>query len=251
MSLTTSKERTFLLFIEYDGTRFSGWQVQPGLRTVQSELEAALKKLFKTNITVSVTGRTDAGVHAQQQAASFTASSTIPLLNIQHALNGHLPKDISIQRVRHMPKGFNARYSAKKKTYQYTIWNRPYRSVWDGANAWHVWQPLNLRAMREAAKLLCGRHDFSSFDAKNSVILDKVARLEGVKIASRSGKLTITFTGDRFLYKMVRTMVGTLVDVGLGKTEPIMITHILGSKKRAKAGPTAPAKGLILKKIRF
>jgi tRNA pseudouridine38-40 synthase len=246
-----SSDCTFLLFIEYNGTGFSGWQVQPGFRTVQAELEAALKKLFKKPVTVSVTGRTDAGVHAQMQAASFTTSTCIPALNIQQALNGVLPQDISIKSVRRVKNGFNARYDATKKVYQYHIWNRPYRSVWQGANAWHVWQPLNVPLMRKAAKTLCGKHDFSSFDAKNSVIRDKVATILSIKISSVAGKVTITFTGERFLYKMVRNMVGTLVDVGLGKTDPAKIAAILGSKRRSLAGPTAPANGLFLKGISF
>jgi tRNA pseudouridine38-40 synthase len=123
--------------------------------------------------------------------------------------------------------------------------------VWQGANAWHVWQALNVAAMRKAAKILCGRRDFSSFDAKNSVIVDKVARLSSVRVASKAGRVTITFTGDRFLYKMVRNMVGTLVNVGLGKTDPAKIASILRSKKRSLAGPTAPARGLFLKKVLF
>ncbi len=250
MSLTSS-ESTFLLFIEYDGTRFSGWQVQPGLRTVQAKLEEALEKLLKKPVALSVTGRTDAGVHAHMQAASFTTSTSIPPLNIQHALNGFLPQDISIKQVKRVSKGFNARYDAVKKSYQYHIWNRSYRSVWHGTNAWHIRQPLNVQLMRKAAKVLCGKHDFSSFDAKNSVILDKVARIASIRISSAAGKITITFTGDRFLYKMVRNMAGTLVDVGLGKTEPEKIGSILRSKKRSLAGPTAPAKGLFLKEILF
>jgi tRNA pseudouridine38-40 synthase len=153
--------------------------------------------------------------------------------------------------VRRSPKGFNARHNAKIKVYEYHIWNRPYRSVWNGANAWHVKLPLDVGLMRKAAKLLCGKRDFSSFEAKNSVLKSKIASLSSVRVSSRAGVIIITFTGNRFLYKMVRNMAGTLVDVGLKKIEPEKIPSILSSKKRSWAGQTAPASGLFLKRIIF
>jgi tRNA pseudouridine38-40 synthase len=242
---------TFLLIIEYDGAHFSGWQAQPGLRTVQAELAGALKKLFKAPSSITAAGRTDAGVHALSQAVSFSACTTIPAFNIQQALNANLGRDISIKQVRREPKSFNARHCAKIKIYEYRIWNRPYRSVWNGANAWHVKLPLDVGLMRKAARLLCGKRDFSSFEAKNSVLKSKIASLSSVRLSSRAGIITITFTGNRFLYKMVRNMVGTLVDVGLKKIEPEKIPSILSSKKRSWAGQTAPASGLFLKRIIF
>jgi len=242
---------TYLAIIEYDGTQYSGWHVQPGRRTVQAEVTTALKRLFGKPSAITVTGRTDAGVHARAQAVSFQAARQIPPSNVQRALNRYLPPDISVTRVRVMPQGFNARRHALKKTYEYHIWNRHYRSVWQGQNAWHIKVPLEISLMRKAARKLTGSHDFSAFDAKNSALKDKVARLLSIQINSRGGAVTITFTGTRFLYKMVRNMVGTLVDVGTGKTKPEDVAVILGSKKRALAGQTAPAHGLFLKKIYF
>lgn len=249
--MSSINNSAFLLIIEYNGAKFSGWQAQPGRRTVQLELEKALWKLFKSPVTLTVTGRTDAGVHAVSQAVSFISSSKIPAGNIHQALNALLPRDISVRCVRRMPQGFNVRRDARQKEYEYHIWNRPYRSVWRGADAWHVKMPLDINAMRKAARLLCGRHDFSAFDAKRSTITNKTARLLSIRVSSKAGKVTINFTGDRFLYKMVRNIVGTLVDVGLGKTKPEIVSGVLRMKKRSLAGPTAPAGGLFLKKISF
>jgi len=241
----------FLLIIEYDGTSFSGWQTQPGRRTVQEDIEAAGLSITGHRIRITGAGRTDKGVHAFAQAASFHADATITPSRLCAAFNAVLPKDISISRVRRVPDNFNARFAATGKIYHYRIWNRTYRSVWSKKYAWHVFRPLDVKAMRTAAASLTGRHDFTAFSAAHGSQKNMMVDLRRISIIRRNGFVVVEFEADRFLYKMVRNMVGTLVEVGRGKMAPPEVAHILRSGDRRLAGQTAPAHGLFMKKVLF
>ncbi len=171
--------------------------------------------------------------------------------DFRYNLNSILPKDISVSKAEKKNSSFNPRFEAKTKKYRYDIWNGPFRSVWQGRNSWYISKPLDMSLMKKASKMLLGRHDFSAFDASGSMQANKTANIEDIDIARRDGKISLTFTGDRFLYKMVRNIVGTLVDVGKGKIHPGKVFEILEGKNRKMAGRTAPAKGLFLDEIVF
>jgi tRNA pseudouridine38-40 synthase len=241
----------YLLVIEYDGTGYSGWQKQPGIRTVQREVESALQRICGAPVTVVAAGRTDKGVHARGQAASCALPLHFEKKKLLIALNSVLPKDIAVVSVRDVPSSFHARFDAKCKTYTYTVWNRPDRPVFLKLYAWHIAQPLDIAAMRRAAKYLRGNHDFSAFNAVGGGQTDMSVRLSSVTIARRAGTVVFSFTADRFLYKMVRNLVGTLAEVGRKKNRPEDVTRILRSGRRSFAGPTAPPQGLCLEKVRF
>jgi len=242
----------YLLLIEYDGTDFSGWQKQPAARTVQEEIEKALLKLGSAGAKATAAGRTDKGVHANAQAVcvSFDKGS-LKDKDLRFSLNSVLPKDISVISVEKKTSSFNPRFEAEKKKYRYLIWNRPWRSVWRGGNAWHIAGRLDTASMKKASGYLLGRHDFRAFEASGSTQTDKVANLESIDIKRRNGIISICFTGDRFLYKMVRNIVGTLVEAGRGKITPESLRDILASGNRKMAGPTAPPKGLFLEEVFF
>ncbi|MDO8643630.1 MAG: tRNA pseudouridine(38-40) synthase TruA [bacterium] len=239
---------TFKLILEYDGTDFSGWQLQPGERTVQGVLEKGLKQISGQKIRVTGASRTDAGVHALGQVVHFRASLKMPLNRLRHSLNAVLPEDLSVLKVTLAPSDFHAIRSARKKTYIYSIWNSPVRPVLARKTTWHLWQDLDLKKMREAASFLKGRHNFLAFEGTKASSQTKEREIYSIKI--RSGQpIQIEFTANGFLKYMVRNMVGTLVDVGLGKWNPQEIQRILHSRNRQQAGRTAPAQGLFLKKV--
>ncbi len=242
------KPNNYILFIEYDGSKFSGWQKQPGRRTVQEELQRAAAKILKEDISFTASGRTDAGVHALCQVVSFSTKQTLKPSAFRLSLNAVLPKDIAVSAVKKAPGGFSARYNAIGKVYEYRIWNHTYRTVWN-RHSWHLPQPLDIKLMRKAASFLRGRHDFTAFEASGSGQPGKTVNLKEIKIYRRKGLIVLLFKADRFLYKMVRNITGTLVDVGLGKTKPESLGGILRSRNRSRAGATAPAKGLFIREI--
>lgn len=240
---------TYLLQVEYDGTDFCGWQKQPHRRSVQGEIEKAARALCHAPCKVTGAGRTDKGVHAVAQSASIVVPARISPQRFVYAFNAVLPSDISISSARAVPASFNPRYDAKEKVYRYVIWNDPCRSVWSGKYAWHVAAPLDISRIKKAASFLIGTHDFSAFNASGSTQADMTVNLRRINIVRSSGRITLTFRGDRFLYKMIRNIVGTLVDAGTGTLSPEMIPEILKSRDRRKAGRTAPARGLFLMKV--
>jgi tRNA pseudouridine38-40 synthase len=245
------KNTCYLMVMEYDGTGFSGWQKQPGLRTVQSAVEAALERIVHTPVTVVAAGRTDKGVHALGQAVSCAIPDVIEPKKLLIALNAQLPKDVAVVSVRKAPSSFNARFDAKKKTYRYTVWNRPNRTVLLKSRSWHISAPLDIAAMRKAAAALQGKHDFSAFNAAGGGQENMLVGLSSAAVTRRAGTVLLSFTADRFLYKMVRNMVGTLVMVGRGKQSPEDMKRILRSGKRSHAGPTAPPQGLCLTRVYY
>ncbi len=240
------------LTIEYDGTRFYGWQRQNTVktyRTAQEELEKAARKLFGKKVSVIGASRTDSGVHAEAQVANFKVESKLPLHNVKRGLNSYLPKDIAIISAEEAGPDFHARFSAREKLYRYTIINRKERSPLKRRFAVLVSYDLDLTAMKKAAKYLIGTKDFKSFQASNTKTKDSVRSVKKIDIIANPPTLEIYIQADGFLYNMVRNIVGTLVDVGRGRTAPEAVREILSKRHRPAAGQTAPAKGLCLVKV--
>lgn len=252
-------ERNLLLTIEYDGSGFSGWQRQPGLRTVQGELERALSKVCGCEITINGTSRTDAGVHALGQRASFKGEFGIPTDRIKLVANNLLAggqnsqrgvSDVRITEVREMPLEFHARFDSKGKTYRYVILNTEEPDIFRRNYCCQVRKPLDTDRMRKAAAHIEGTHDFRCFQAAGgNERLTTVRTIHRVDIHRENENVIIEVTGDGFLYNMVRIIAGTLIEVGLGKKLPEEIPGIIEGKDRQKAGYTAPAEGLYLVRI--
>jgi tRNA pseudouridine38-40 synthase len=244
--------RTIKLTIEYDGTQYLGWQVQPKGSTLQGILEEKLSALTGEKIDLLGSGRTDAGVHALGQVAHFKTKSRLDVQTVQRALNSLLPSDMVIQRVEEVGEDFHARRSSKGKVYEYRILNRHLRSVFYRGYAWHIPQTLNIREMKKATRSLMGEHDFSSFQSVGSpkrTSVRKVTRAEWKR--GRDGLLHFEIEANGFLKQMVRAIVGTLVEVGRRKITSEEFQKILDSRDRKKAGPTAPAHGLFLKEVKY
>ncbi len=240
---------TVFLTIAYDGTNYSGWQVQPNGLAVQQVVEEALEQLLKEPVQVRSSGRTDAGVHARAMAAAFSTSQNLPLRAFVEGTNRFLPQDIAIQSARIVPDGFKPITMAHAKQYRYTIINSSVRSPLDRLYSWQVREPLDLAAMAEAASRFVGSHDFAAFRASNCVAKTTVRRIDSVEIIRQNSRITIDVIGGGFLKNMVRVMVGTLVDIGKGRFTPADIDKLLQSGDRKEAGSTAPACGLCLMQV--
>ena len=238
--------RRIKLTLEYDGTGYAGWQVQPNSDTIQQRVEEALAKVLQEKVRINGSGRTDAGVHARGQVAHFETVSNLPLKNIRDGANTYLPPDIAIIRIEEAAPDFHARYSARGKIYRYRVLIRETRSPLSLNHTYRLSLPVDVEKMRIASRSLIGKHDFSAFEASGSSIQDKVRQLSRLEIREEGEILEIEFQGNGFLYKMVRNIVGTLIEVGKGNISPEEVKDILGSRDRENAGPTAPAAGLCL-----
>lgn len=253
--------RNLCLEIEYDGTNYSGWQVQKNCRssfvvrrskkTIQGVIEKTLRKVLQEKVKLVVAGRTDAGVHAKAQVANFKTKSKILLKKLQWALNGLLPGDISVSRIREVPLAFHSRFNAKSKAYRYSILNRAFPSVFLRNTSYFFPYPLDISLMRRESKALLGRHDFSAFKAAEKKERDPVKNIKRIKIDSCNGLVYIDIEADGFLYNMVRNICGTLIDAGRGKIPRGGLKKILLSRDRKLAGVNAPAKGLCLLKVKY
>ena len=242
---------TFKLTLEYDGSRYHGWQIQPGLQTIQAEVQGALQQITQAPITVTAAGRTDAGVHAFGQVAGFTTSSALSIAEWTRALNGLLPADIAVRSVETAPETFHARFDAKSKLYRYRILIRQHRSALDRHRFWHIPYALDVEAMRTASRSLLGRHDFSSFQGSPTDTENAVCEITLLELIRDAEELAIEIQADRFLKQMVRNIVGTLVEVGRGKLKAEAVKEILAAQDRTKAGPTAPPQGLYLVRVDY
>jgi tRNA pseudouridine38-40 synthase len=245
--------KIFKLTIEYDGTLFKGWQTQKSYeRTVQVDIEQALKKILKKNVKVIGSGRTDSGVHAIGQVANFTAETRMTTAEMQRALNAYLPEDVSISKVTLAPAEFHAQYSAKKKCYRYTILNRTCPSPLLRTRVLYHPYKINLKRMKEEANTLIGEHDFRCFMASDPAQRDTIKNKDTVRniykitIHKIDDIITIDITANGFLYKMVRNIIGTLISISDGRRPKGSMKNILKSKDRTTAGETAPAHGLCL-----
>jgi len=242
---------TFKVILEYDGTAYAGWQRQPNQPTVQEAVETAVRSISQTAIPVIAAGRTDAGVHALGQVASFVTEKSLSPEEWLRALNATLPEDISARSVERVADDFHARYSAVRKLYAYRILHRPERSALERTRAWHLYGKLDLDAMREAATHLVGKYDFSSFQGHPTDVENPICDLQRLEIVRDQDIVRIELEADRFLKQMVRAVVGTLVEVGQGKRKPEEIKQILDAKDRRAAGYTAPAHGLYLVAVAY
>lgn len=247
--------RNIKLTLEYDGTLFNGWQIQVNAkRTVQAEIQTACQKIFGHKITVIGSGRTDSGTHALGQVANFKTSSGMDPGEMLRALNGSLPDDISVSKVEEVARSFHAQYSAKSKIYRYTILNRPGRSAIQKKFCYHYPGRLNIALMKKDAKSLVGRHDFKSFQAtpaKHDKEKSTVRTIKKLTLTRKGSYILIEVEADGFLHKMVRNIVGTLIEIGNGRFPKESMERILKAKNRLKAGPTAKARGLILLKVKY
>ncbi len=241
--------RNILIEIEYDGTNYYGWQLQPKGRTIQGEIVSVLKELTGTDITVHGAGRTDSRVHARGQTASFTLVSSIPTDRIPQAMNRLLPADISVKKAHEVPGDFHARYSAIGKRYSYQIYRGPNRSALLRNYCHHVIYSLDLEKMKEGAALLIGTHDFGGFMSSGSSVKSTVRTVHAINLKEEENRLWLTFEGNGFLYNMVRIMVGTLIQVSAGQRSLENIKLALENQNRNEAGPTAPPQGLFLDKV--
>lgn len=244
--------RHIRLVVEYDGTALCGWQRQVNGPTVQGHLEAALGKLLAHEVTVAGASRTDAGVHARGQVASFRTESAIPLHGIRRGLNSLLPRQIAIRDAAEVPDDFHPRFSATGKHYRYTILACPDRSPRWRDRAWHHPDPLSIDAMAAAAVPLLGEHDFTAFRAAGCTAATTTRRLDAIELSAPDPELVvIDVRGNAFLRNMVRILVGTLVEVGAGRRQSGQVAEILASCDRTRAGITAPAHGLELVEVRY
>ncbi len=243
--------RTYRLTLCYDGTRYRGWQRLPNCAlTVQGKIEEALSGIFGMPIEVSGSGRTDAGVHAKGQVASFHAPE-LPIGDIVPKLRHLLPEDIGVTDLSYAPERFHARLCAARKTYRYRVWNSVTPDVFERRFRAQLPQPLDVAKMREAAKLLEGKHDFLGFCANKHFKKSSARTLYALTIEQDGNELRFTLTADGFLYHMARILVGTLLEIGGGRRELGTIAEIFEKKNRALAGETAPAKGLCLMEVRY
>lgn len=239
--------RCIRLTVEYDGTDFHGWQVQSTLRTVQGELESAVEAMTGSRPRVRGASRTDAGVHAVGQVASFETESAIPARQFAMGLTALTGPDLAVARSEEAPLGWNPRYEAKGKTYRYLVLNRAHPAPLERRRSWHVASRLDVDAMNEGARHLLGLHDFAAFRASACDASTTVREMRRLDVRRAEGDLVeLTFEATAFLQHMVRILVGTLVQVGRGRMAPDEVERILESCDRAQAGPTAPAQGLCL-----
>lgn len=242
---------TFKLVLEYDGTQYAGWQRQLNVPTIQATVEDALAAISQTRLPLIGAGRTDAGVHAFGQVASFRTDRGLSQREWLRALNAHLPADISALSVEAVPDHFHARYSAKGKLYEYHLMNRSERAPLLRERAWMLYKPLDFAAMTEAAACLTGSHDFSSFETAPTENENPQCRLQQADLRRLGDLIIFSFYADRFLKQMVRAMVGTLVEVGQGKRTAADMRTVLAARARAAAGRTAPAHGLYLVRVDY
>jgi len=239
------------LDLEYDGRSFAGWQLQPGQRTIQGELEAAVERLVGHPSRVHGAGRTDAGVHARQQVAVFDTTADRSERAVRDGLNAHLPPEIAVVAAARVDAQFHPRHAPHRKTYRYTWLVRPSRPVLRRGRCWHVRYPLDGEAMQRAMDPLVGTHDFSSFRAAGCSAPHAVRTLEAAQITREGDVMNLEVQGTGFLRHMVRILAGSVVRVGRGREEPVWLREVLAARDRRAAGETAPAEGLVLHAIAY
>lgn len=244
--------RNLKISIEYDGTRYKGWQKQKtGIPTIQEKIENVLSKMTGEDIQVVGCGRTDSGVHAENYVANFHTNCTLTIDTMLNYLYEFLPEDIVVKSMKDTTERFHARYNVKSKTYVYRINNNKFRNVFNRKYTYHTDEKLNLNEMRNGAEVLIGTHDFQSFTSLKPNTKPTLRTINYIHITENDGMIEIEVNGNGFLLNMVRIITGTLLEVGKGNLKPGDVEKILNEKKRSEAGPIAQAKGLSLRNIQY
>jgi tRNA pseudouridine38-40 synthase len=241
----------YKMTISYDGTNYGGWQVQPNTLSIQALIQDGLKTILRTPTPLIASGRTDAGVHAFGQVAHFNTEEELDLYSILYSLNGILPRDIRIHEITAVPDTFHARFSVKKKIYHYHLHLSPVQDPFRFLYSTHIRVPIELTLMKKALPAFIGTHDFSAFAGAGCGSKNPVKTLYRLEMAPETDGIRLEFEGDGFLYKMVRNIVGTLLEVAQNKLPINALPQILAQKDRRYAGPTAPPKGLFLYKVQY
>ncbi|MFT5873401.1 MAG: tRNA pseudouridine38-40 synthase [Clostridium sp.] len=244
--------RNIKIVIEYDGTKYKGWQrLGDSDNTIQHKIESVLSKMAGENIEITASGRTDAGVHATNQVANFRTECTMATHKMRSYCYEYLPEDIVVKTVEEVDLNFHARYNAKAKKYVYNICNNKAHNVFTRKYDYHIPQPLNVEKMRKASEYLIGEHDFQSFTTLKTKKKSTVRDIYTINIVNEDGNIEISIQGNGFMKNMVRLVVGTLVEVGLGERDANEISDILDRKERKYSGHIAPAKGLFLEEVNY
>lgn len=243
--------KNYKLTVKYDGTRYYGWQRQPGRDTVQGKLEEVISRLCGAQTEVIGAGRTDAGVHAEAMTANAELETRLSVIEIRDYMNRYLPDDIAVIEVSEASPRFHARYNAVGKTYRYTVFTGKIKPVFGKRYMTVIDGKPDLDIMREAAELLVGEHDFRNFCSNPKMKKSTVREIYGIDIKQKGDIITLTFHGNGFLQNMVRIMVGALLETGFGRLGNSDIVRALESEERVKAGPTAPPQGLCLVKVDY
>lgn len=240
----------YRLILQYDGTRYGGWQKQGNTeKTIQGKTEETLTKLLGEPVEIAGAGRTDAGVHAIGQSANFHTDRKLDPEKLKAELNTYLPEDIGVIQAEEVPERFHSRLNAIGKMYRYRVATGERKNIFERKQIYPLNQPLNVGAMRQGAALLVGEKDFQGFSSMKKTKKSTVRRLESVKLRELPGEVEFDFTGNGFLYHMVRILTGTLLEIGMGKREPESIEKVFQKKDRNLAGFTAPARGLTLVEV--
>ncbi len=242
----------YRLVVAYDGSKYKGWQrLGDTDKTIQGKLEKALSRLLEKEIEVDGASRTDAGVHARGQVASFHLNEVLECKELMADLNKYLPDDIMVQEFEEASERFHSRYNASGKSYVYQIWNSEKVDPFMRSYHTHVAEPLDIKKMRKAAALFIGEHDFTTFTSAKAKKKSMVRNVTSIHIDQTDEEMLIKISGNGFLHNQVRRMVGVLIDIGTGKREPSVIPALIVAKDRAKCGVTAPAHGLFLEKVKY
>ncbi|SET56620.1 tRNA pseudouridine38-40 synthase [Natronincola peptidivorans] len=241
--------RNIMIKIEYDGTNYNGWQIQPNGITIQGEIKKALKKLTGEDLNINGSGRTDAKVHARGQVANFYTASNIPVGGFARAINHFLPQDIAVLEAKEVSKDFHARYWAEGKMYGYQLYIYPQRSPLLRNHSYHITYELDIAKIEEAVKLFIGTHDFKAFMSSGSSVKSTIRTIKHIKLERQGHCIWLEFEGNGFLYNMVRIIVGTLVEIGSGKRDLEIVKKALETGDRRNAGHLAPPQGLFLEKV--
>jgi len=241
----------YRLLLEYDGTDYHGWQLQPDARTLQGVLEAALATALRHPVRLAAAGRTDAGVHALGQIATFRTDALIEPRELRKSVNALTPPDVSVHEITVVADGFDPRRDATARVYEYRLWTQPWRSAFWHRYAWHVPRALDVKAMRMASAAFVGRHDFTAFRAADCESESAVRHVVHSGFTEAEGLCVYRVEANAFLKHMVRSIVGTLVAVGTGDLTSDAVAEILATRARARAGATAPPQGLALVAVRY
>jgi len=245
------RRRNVCLLLEYEGTHYAGWQWQKNAQTIQETLTDAIRQVVQEPVKIHGAGRTDAGVHATGQVAHFLTNSRIPSEQLLRAINFYLPRDIAVKEVTEKEETFHARYSAISKVYQYTLYNSWIRTAVNRNFCYVCGYRLDISKMSRAAQYLIGTHDFTSFTTKAMTEKNRIRTVKRLDIRQDGHYIYFVIEANGFLYKMVRAIVGTLIEVGRSKIKVTQMGDIMKSKKRNLAGPTVAARGLCLNEVKY